>query len=503
MKKKKKKKKKKQQSKSEQPKPSTINPIFWGTTPAFAGGNFSEDGCKMEVNGLFAEFNMPPAIKSKTIKNAKGEEIEVKHGLPPYGRRKVFEVDKYPACPTNWMHGSSKASSYFVPIKEEHGMWLDFNRNKNHTHDVAIVISIQGVNPITGQKTDTLNLEQYKENCPVHNVPFKQGRFCEECKYEWPKQNYLCTTGQPWGFLWLDGFRKANGQVRQYIFTEEEAKGVAKNIIGKDRVFAIGVGFYLSKNPKPKPVFAQQDMRGGGLPNLPPWNTESYSSGGYQGGGGGTTSSLGFTSNTGHHQYINTDFTLNESDKDIAVFKRVSIPDKTGPQGPAGASGTTGSLGTPSSPGVKIPDGVNTLHQFASGDAEFPAPGSLDDDRSIQQHASGDANLDLFHEDEHPDVSEQAEDRQPIRRRVHAKRKGGKKFTRQAKPKKNLEVGAGTMINQKVHADPKDIDFWEEEPAGMIYINYCDEQTVIEILEAGIREEKAEGFLDKIPVGND
>jgi hypothetical protein len=45
-------------------------------------------------------------------------------------------------------------------------------------------------------------------------------------------------------------------------------------------------------------------------------------------------------------------------------------------------------------------------------------------------------------------------------------------------------------------------DYWEEQPAGMIYINYTDAETVQKILAAGMREEKDEGFLDDVPVGN-
>ena len=61
---------------------------------------------------------------------------------------------------------------------------------------------------------------------------------------------------------------------------------------------------------------------------------------------------------------------------------------------------------------------------------------------------------------------------------------------------KKLEVGAGAKIDQKIFADPQNLDFWEQEPAGFIYINYCDEETVKKIIAAGKREESTEGFLD-------
>ena len=98
-----------------------------------------------------------------------------------------------------------------------------------------------------------MRLEQYRNKCPIHAYEFQQDRFCPECKFKWPPQNYLATTGTPVGMFWLDGFRTAEGQVKQYILTAEEIKGVAAQIIGDQRVFAIGVAFYKSKLPKPLP----------------------------------------------------------------------------------------------------------------------------------------------------------------------------------------------------------------------------------------------------------
>jgi len=206
----------------------------------------------MKINGLKASFNMPKKLKTETDEH--GEETS--HGLPPYNVQPVYNVDRYKACPTNWMNGSDIASSYFVKVEENSGMWLDFNTNFHHTHDVAVVLSIQGINPITGLKTDQLRLEQFKKKCPVHDEPFKSNRLCDKCGFEWPAQNYLTTTVTPNGQLWLDGFRAPDGKVRQYVFTEEEMKGVAAQLIGEDRVFAIGVAFYVSKEKKPEQVRA-------------------------------------------------------------------------------------------------------------------------------------------------------------------------------------------------------------------------------------------------------
>lgn len=69
----------------------------------------------------------------------------------------------------------------------------------------------------------------------------------------WPEQNYLATTATRHGLLWLDGFRAKDGQVRQYVFTQDTTRGVAAQIIGDERVYALGIAFFLSKNPKPRP----------------------------------------------------------------------------------------------------------------------------------------------------------------------------------------------------------------------------------------------------------
>lgn len=206
---------------------------------------------KMQVNELSCVLHMPDAIKSNFV-----EGKEVAMGLPPYAPQEVHCVDEYD-CSVNWMHGSGLASSYFVGVKAGKGLWLDFNENSYLKHHVAILISIQGVNPLDGQSMveEALHLCQYKHKCKIHDIDFGGDRHCEKCGYKWVPQNYLCTTGTPSGSLWLDGFLAADGVVRQYYFTEDEVKGVAHNIIGKEKkVYSIGIAFYLSKNPKPEPV---------------------------------------------------------------------------------------------------------------------------------------------------------------------------------------------------------------------------------------------------------
>ena len=198
----------------------------------------------MGKNNLFCGLNTPEALISK-----EGEE-EISHRLPPYAKRKSLLVDEYSLCPSNWMKSEGKLTSYFAPIKEGNGMWLDFNKCWENKYDVAIVVSVQGINPITGLPCNDAQLEQYIEECPKCKEKFGLNRLCKKCGYVWPKQNYICTTSTPYGNLWIDGFRAADGIVRQYILTQEKIRGVASNIIGEDRVYAIGVSFFLSKKEK-------------------------------------------------------------------------------------------------------------------------------------------------------------------------------------------------------------------------------------------------------------
>ena len=198
---------------------------------------YFEDGSLMESNGYSCTLNLPEAFKGGEGK------------LPPYAPTKKYLVDDYD-CPSNWMNSSGSLTSLFCPVEENIGLWLDFNKNFDNQYHVAILISIQGINPVTGMPYED-KLEQYSDDCPKCNTKFGHDRHCESCGYKWPKQNYLCTTGTPKGYLWLDGFRTVEGIIRQYIITEERAKGVAANVIGEKRVYSIGITFFRSNEPKP------------------------------------------------------------------------------------------------------------------------------------------------------------------------------------------------------------------------------------------------------------
>lgn len=214
----------------------------------------------MTVSGLSCVLNLPRAREKRY--DAAGNELD--QSLPEYSPRAAFSVADY-TVPEQWVKPGPDEASYFVPVAAGRGLWLDFNRCASDTHHVAVLVSVQGVNAITGQPTRGHGLEQYKHQCPIHGVTFGADRYCPSCGYKWPAQNYLATTGTPRGSFWLDGFRTEDGTTRQFVFTEEMARSVAAQLIGQDRVFAIAVRFYRSVSPKPVAPVYRGVTRGGGM----------------------------------------------------------------------------------------------------------------------------------------------------------------------------------------------------------------------------------------------
>jgi len=208
------------------------NPAY--SVPNHTPGYFAKVGSHFK----FA-INTPAALTGDAV-----------NGLPPYHGRKTFLVDKYPACPSSWLRSEGKVASLFVPVNAGRGLWLDFNGCHESAYNVAVVVSIQGVNAVTGLPCNDAQLEQYLEKCPKHNTPFGPERLCRECGFKWPRQNYLSSIGT-YGKFWIDGFRSPDGTVRQYVLTEETLRSVANAILGQSRVFSIGLSFFLSKVPKP------------------------------------------------------------------------------------------------------------------------------------------------------------------------------------------------------------------------------------------------------------
>ena len=185
----------------------------------------------MNINGFFASI-MRTGKKSEDSKDS----------LPPGVPIPILPVDYLKVKPDNWVGGEG---SYCVPVDSDWGLW--FNFTMNNPANTAVLSSVKGMNPITGQRIGGYDLEGYQEDCPIHNKPFSKGRLCTECGFKWPAQNYISLPNK----YYLDGFRTPDGNVRQFYFTEDMAKSIPEKVIGKeDCVPAFGFCFYKLKNFK-------------------------------------------------------------------------------------------------------------------------------------------------------------------------------------------------------------------------------------------------------------
>lgn len=162
------------------------------------------------------------------------------HALPQGYNVPVYPVDMFPGCPDEWLRGEG---SYVCPVEPNWGLWFDWTMNDSL--NTAVLPSVKGMNPITGQKLEGLWLEAYADKCPVHDISFEgHERFCPECNYRWPPQSYVCDPNT----LWWDGFRQPDGTVRQFFFSDDEARDIASLVIGKNNtVPAFGFAFYSTK----------------------------------------------------------------------------------------------------------------------------------------------------------------------------------------------------------------------------------------------------------------
>lgn len=170
---------------------------------------------------------------------------DIVHGLPPGTPRPVYFVDEFVDAPPNWVGGPG---SFVVPVSRNKGLWFDWT--KNDSYNTAVLPTVKGANPITGVQTVGFHLERYENKCPKHNVPFQADLYCPECDYKWPPQNYVTSPNT----LWWDGFRNADGEVRQFFFTEDMMRDAASGLIGKDKtVPAFGFAFYSPKERRKQP----------------------------------------------------------------------------------------------------------------------------------------------------------------------------------------------------------------------------------------------------------
>ncbi len=190
-----------------------------------------EKDTTMELNGFKAQIMEAERLV--------GEDV---FGLPPGSPLPVYKVSDFIEKAAGWI---DEEGSYVVPVNPDKGLW--FNWSANDERNTAVLPSVKGCNPITGQQIDGFGLESYQKKCPVHGTDLNEDLYCEKCGYKWAPQNYVCSPN----LLWLDGYRDESGTVRQFFFTEDMKRDVAAAMLGKENtVPAFGFAFYTAKEKR-------------------------------------------------------------------------------------------------------------------------------------------------------------------------------------------------------------------------------------------------------------
>lgn len=204
--------------------------------------------CLDKVREVSKDTMQKGGFKASLMRAERLQDRDNPHDLPMGRPVEVVPTDCLPGVPDEWVGGPG---SYVCPVDVQWGLYFDWTANDSM--NTAVLASVKGMNPITGQKLEDVSLASYEEKCPVHDVKFKgDDRFCPKCEYEWPPQNYVCHPNT----LWWDGFRQPDGSVRQFFFSEEEKRDIAALVIGKENaVPAFGFVFYEPKKER-KPYHA-------------------------------------------------------------------------------------------------------------------------------------------------------------------------------------------------------------------------------------------------------
>ncbi|MDO8622126.1 MAG: hypothetical protein Q7R80_02755 [bacterium] len=384
-------------------------------------------GTSMALDGFGASIVLAPRLRG-----------EGTHPLPSGVPTLAYPVAPYEGAPRGWRR---TRDAFFVPIPlgsdgKGPGMWYDWTMNVGHTHHVAVVPSTTGLNPIVGRKADKLRLEQYKECCPIHNTPFEGDRFCATCNYQHPPQNYVAAPNT----LWWDGFRRADGTVEQFAFSDkilERDVGVA--ILGKDRVPAFGFAFFRSKDAKPVPVHVARRSAGPMPDGGTPWNGPP--SGVYAGGpipvmhvGLGAPSASALAG--GSVPWDDSNCAAGAGPEEIASLEKAD--------GEAVAVAACMFVGTGAAPDLP-PIG-------AMGSASMPEPF---DDREVVQPPPVGASLGEI---------------------------------RAAAIERAVAVGRGAKIDQKLEPDSRSLSEWQDEASAVITVYFVPEEVAVAILEGPQRD---------------
>jgi hypothetical protein len=368
--------------------------------------------------------------------------------LPPGIPIPVLPVDFLKAHPENWIGGEG---SYVCPVDSEWGIW--FNWTMNNPNNTAVLSSVKGMNPLTGQRIEGYGIEEYQDECPIHHKPFSKGRLCTECGFKWPAQNYLSQPNK----LYLDGFLTPEG-VRQFYFTEDMAKSVPELCIGKeDTVPAFGFCFYKQKE------YTQIWEGGKHHKNEFPINFDFRQSiSGITGIGGvygyhGPSGVPGYRGVRGIHRCKSLESSVLGSASSMPSEPAITYTSSSG--GPICAGGAS------------IGESLNmaTMDSFSTSESNIEGIASA----SCFYSSAELSNAMVL----------------PLRERRDFRGEVG--------------IGAGAQIKQQVEKSKFTVESWENKPTGIIRLYFIFQEEFEKYASAGFNNLKGNklGYLEGIPVG--
>ena len=382
------------------------------------------------------------------------------HGLPMGEQVPCYSVDSLPGCPDDWVRGEG---SYVCPVSEDWGLWFSFT--SNDYLNTAVLTSVKGMNPITGQKIGALKLEKYDKTCPVHEVAFQGSeRFCEACGFKWPAQSYVA----PPNISWLDGWRQADGTVRQFFFTEDEDRDVASAVIGeKNTVPAFGFAFFepkVRREAPPAPVYRTSQIYGG-----------------FSGVSGcsGCAGPSGVSGPSGH------------AEKQYQKMLEKALYEKTWKSKSPFILEDYANLNYNKMTFTgHDPDADMQYHVTNSASGSYQTVSNVTSPDSLLSSNSGKTLI--------SDNGLPRYERDPLSTAFVISRRG-------AVPDENakVSVGAGARISQDIVIDPLNASDWKDEASGIIRLYFVFEGKFNQILSKGFKdiEGSSEGFLKGVPVG--
>jgi hypothetical protein len=361
--------------------------------------------------------------------------------------------------------------SYVCPVDSDWALWFNWSMNIS---DIAVLTSVKGMNPITGQRIDGLGLEQYVHKCPIHKVEFKHGRYCPECDFKWPDQNYVSAPNS----LYWDGFRSADGKVQQFYFTEDMSKSIPELVIGKDdTVPAFGFCFYTMKQTNESRFLKRV---GNKLKNKFP--TEAIVTSRFYGtGASGYSGGAGVSGYSGISGY-----------KGCAGTPGIIRSKSAGSCG----GGSFGLIGA-SFPGVYCSTLGSTDAAKSGSDIKLAATNSSD---SLDS-----ASAAYF--------SSSIDESEPVRGigfgdRISLTSSSPvimDSFSVDCERKSTAEIGigAGQTISQGLQKDMRSVDQWKDKPAGIIRIYFVFREQFEKYAKSGFNDLTGckSGYLEGLPVG--